>query len=147
MRPHLEYCIQLWSPQYKKDMDLLEQVQRRATKMIRRLEHLSYGERLRELGLSSLEKRRLQGDLIAAFQYLKGSYGKDGDKLFSRACCDRTRGNSFKLKEGRFRLDIRKTFFTMRVVKHWDRLPREVVDAPSLETFKLRLDRALSNLI
>ncbi|KFR07244.1 hypothetical protein Y956_16632, partial [Nipponia nippon] len=55
--------------------------------------------------------------------------------------------NSFKLKEGRFRLDIRKKFFTMRVVKHWNRLCREVVDAPSLETFKARLDRALSNLI
>ncbi|KAK4817017.1 hypothetical protein QYF61_025937 [Mycteria americana] len=72
---------------------------------------------------------------------------KDGDKLFSRACCKRTRGKGFKLKEGIFRLDIRKTFFMMRVVKHWNRLPREVVDAPSLETIKVRLDGALSNLI
>ncbi|KFV44288.1 hypothetical protein N341_12326, partial [Tyto alba] len=55
--------------------------------------------------------------------------------------------NDFKLKEGRFRLDIRKNFFTMRVVKHWNRSPREVVDTPSLETFKARLDRALSKLI
>jgi len=82
-----------------------------------------------------------------AFQHLKGAYKKDGDKLFSRACCDRTRGNGIKLKEGRFRLDIRKKFFRMRVVKHWTRLPREVVGAPPLETFRIRLDGALSNLI
>ncbi|KFW69648.1 hypothetical protein AS28_01016, partial [Pygoscelis adeliae] len=147
VRPHLEYCVQLWSPQYRKDMDLLEQAQRRATKTIRGMEHLSYEERLRELGLFSLERRRLWEDLIAAFQYLNGAYKKDGDKLFSRACCDRTKSNGFKLEEGRFRLDIRKKFFTLRVVKHWNRLPREVVDAPSLETFKVRLDGALSNLI
>jgi len=66
---------------------------------------------------------------------------------FSRACCDRTRSHSFKLREGGFRLGVSKKFFTMRVVKHWHRFPREVVEAPSLETFKARLDRALSNLL
>jgi len=108
---------------------------------------MSYEDRLRELGLFSLEKRRLWGDLIAAFQYLKRAYRKDGEGLFTRGCSDRTRGNGFELKEGRFRLDIRKKFFTMRVVRHWNRLPREAVAAPSLTVFQARLDGALSNLI
>jgi len=99
-------------------MELLEWGQRRVIKMIRELEHLSYEERLRELGLFSLEKRRLQGDLRAAFQHLKGTYNKYVEKLFSQSCSNRTTGNGFKLKEGRFRLYISKKYFTMRVVKH-----------------------------
>ena len=114
--------------------------------MIRGLEYLSYEERLRELGLSSL-KRRLQGDLITAFQYLKGAYKQEGEQLFTRVDSDRTRGNGFKLREGRFRLDIRRKFFTQRVVMHWNRLPKEAVDAPFLEAFKARLDVALGSLV
>jgi len=82
----------------------------------------------------------LLGDLRAAWWYLKGASEKDGNRLFSRACSDRTRGDGVKLKEGRFRLDIRNKFFTMGMVKPWHRFPRDVGDVPSLETFKVRLD-------
>jgi len=146
VRPHLEYCVQLWSPQHKQGMELLEQVRRRATKMIQELEHLSCEERLRELGLFSLEKRRLRGDLRAALQYLKGPTGRMG-KIFAAGPVAIGQGVMVLTERGRFRLDTRKKFFAMRVVKHRHRLPREVVDAPSLETFKARLDGALSNLV
>ena len=112
-----------------------------------RLEHLFYEERLRELDLFNLEKRRLQGDLLVAFQYLKGAYKKEEERLFTRVDSDRTRGNGFKLRQGRFRLDIRRKFFTQRVMTHWNRLPKEAVDAPSLEAFKARLDVALGSLV
>ena len=83
MRPYLEYCVQFLIPQHKKDMELLEQVQRRAMEMIRGLEHLHYEDRLRELGLISLEKRRLHGNLIAAFHNRKGPTGKLGRDFLS----------------------------------------------------------------
>ena len=102
MRPDLEYSVQLWDPYYKKDTDLLELVQRRATKMVKGLEHLPYEEGLKELRFLSLEKRRLWGDLIAPFSICKGGFKKDGEKLFTRARCDKRNGNSFEVKEGRF---------------------------------------------
>ena len=113
----------------------------------RGLEHLSYEERLRELGLFSLEKRRLWGDLIVAFQYLKGMYKQEREPLFMGVGSDRTSGNGLKRRQGRFRLAIRRKFLTQRVVTHWNRLPKEAVDAPSLEAFKARLDVALGSLV
>ena len=116
--------------------------------MSRGLEHLSYEERLRELGLLSSQERRLRGDLTVAFQYLKGAYKQDGERLLTRVGSDRTRGNGFQLRQGRFGLDIRrKKFFTPRVVTHWSRVPKEVVDAPSLDVFKAGLDVALGSLV
>jgi len=109
--------------------------------MIRWMEHLSSEKRP-----FSPEKRRLQGDLIAAFRYLKGAYKRAGEGLLTRACRDRTRSNGFKLKEGVFRVDIRKKFFTMKVVRYWNKLHREVVAAPSMAVFKARLDGVLSNM-
>jgi len=92
--------------QYRREVDLLESVQRRDTKMIQGMKHLFYEDRLKELGLCSLRKRRLWEDLRMACQYLNGGCKKGGDRLFSRVCGDRTRGNGFRLKEGTFRLDV-----------------------------------------
>ncbi|KAK4825073.1 hypothetical protein QYF61_023077 [Mycteria americana] len=124
VRPHLECCVQCWAPHSQRDMEGLERVQRRATELGKGLGHKADGERLRDLGLLSLEKRRLRGDLIALYNCLKGG-----------------------CREGRFRLDIGKFYFTERVVQHWNRLPREVVESPSLGVFKSRLDEVLRDMV
>ncbi|KAK4825512.1 hypothetical protein QYF61_000025 [Mycteria americana] len=136
LRPHLECC---------RDRDTEERVQQRATKMIKGLEHLSYEERLRELGLFSLEKRRLRGDLINVYKYLKWGSKEDGARIFSVVPSDSTRGNGHKLEHRRFPLEIRKHFFTVMVTEHWHGLPREIVKSLSLDTFKSHLDMVLGS--
>ena len=115
--------------------------------MVRGLEHLSYEEWWRELGSFSLAKRRLHGDLLVAFQYLKGAPKQEGEWLFPRVGCDRTCRSSLQGRQGRFKLDLRMKFFPERLVRHWNRLPKEVVDAASLEAFKARLDVARGILV
>ena len=106
-----------------------------------------YEEQLRSLGLFSLEKRKLRGDLITFHSFLVRGSGEAVADLFSSVANDKTCGNGVKLQQGRFRLDIRKRFFTERVVAHWNRLPKDIGTAPSLSEFKKRLDCALSHMV
>jgi len=129
-------------------MDVLEAVQQRATKMMMKgLDHMSYDERLRELGLFHLEKRRPGGNLIDVYKHLKGGCKEEGAKFLSLVPSDRTRGDGHKLKHRRFPLNTRKPFSAVRATECWNRLPGEVVESPSLEILKIFLDMALGNLL
>ncbi|KAF7244542.1 Exoglucanase-2, partial [Varanus komodoensis] len=142
VRPHLEYCVQFWAPRFKKDAGKLERVQRRATKMIQCLETLPYEERLRELGIEDWGG----GDMISLYKYLEGCHKEEAQDLFLLRPGCRTQNNQFKLQQPRFRLNIRKSFLTVRAIRQWNQLPREVVGSPSLETFKKKLDSLLRGM-
>ena len=116
VRPHLEYCIQAWRPYRKKDIDTLERIQRRATKIIPLLKNLSYEERLMECGLTTLETRRLRGDQIEVFKILNGCENIDSNMFFSLKKDSRSRRHEVKLVKDQCRLDIRKYSFSQRTV-------------------------------
>ena len=144
VRPQLEYCVQAWRPYLKKDIEKIERVQRRATKLISECSKLSYEERLKFTGLPTLEARRNRGDLIEVFKMLKGFSKVDYKHYFQLVDNSITRGNKYKLAKSRSRLDIRKYFFSQRVVNEWNKLPDSVVEAESVNSFKNKYDSYVS---
>ena len=148
VRPHLEYANTAWSPQFKKDATPLENIQRRATRMVPELHELEYEQRLKALNLPSLCYRRRRGDLIEVYKFKHKMY-KDiegsTEKLLPSKQYEATRGNKFKLEKQGGRLDIRKKFFSLRVHDAWNALPENIANAPSLDAFKRRLDRAVAD--
>ncbi len=147
VRPHIEYAHQVWSPHKKMDIDTIENMQRRATKLIPGMDNLSYIERLKKLKLPTLSYRRTRGDMIEVFKLLNNMYYYDSTNLLTLrdTSSTYTRGNSKKLYKTRPRLDIRKYSFSNRVVDTWNSLPDEVVCAETIFTFEKRLDRHWEN--
>ena len=147
VRPHLEYANSVWCPYRKKDIEAIENVQRRATKMLPNLSNLSYTERLRKLKLPSLRFRRLRGDMIETFKILSGIFDKRvTEEMFELTPIDSsTRGHKYKIVKQRCRLDQRKNYFTNRVVDTWNNLPESVVSAKTVKSFENRLDKVWEN--
>ena len=146
VRPHLEYAVQFWSPSLRKDIERLEAVQARATKLIPSIRHLGYVRRLERLNLYSLEKRRLRGQLIETFKMLKGVNNIDYKHLFTFSN-NRTRSNGWKLELKRFNTSQCGNFFTYKIAPIWNRLPAEAVNNASVEQFKIELDKVIDTLI
>jgi ribonucleases P/MRP protein subunit RPP40 len=140
VRPQLEYCAQVWSPHYKKDVECLEKIQRRATCLVRGFQKMKYEQRLKELELMTLQQRRKRGDLIETYKIMSGLERVEASKFFTRAGTVHLRGNSLKMYKKQARIDVRRCFFSMRVVEEWNKLPEVVVKAENIEMFKRRLD-------
>ncbi len=141
VRPHLEYCIQAWRPYLKQDIEKLEKIQHRATKCIPKLKHLSYEERLKECGLTTLETRRMRGDMIEVFKIIKQFDNVASDKFFTLSNIGRTRGHYLKVNKVNSRLDVRKYSFSQRIVNDWNKLPTNCVEAVTVNQFKNRIDK------
>ena len=139
VRPVIEYGFPAWSPLYQKDIDSIEAVQRRATRLVPGFCDFSYEDRLRRLDLPSLTYRRARGDMIYVYKYLHGDVSSHAC-LFQLSSITFTRGHKFKLLKPRALTFLQLKFFTQRVIEHWNLLPDFVVSAPSLNCFKNRLD-------
>ena len=144
VRPHLEYCIQAWSPYLRKDIDMLEKIQRRATKLIPGLRDLRYEERLKECGLTTLETRRLRGDQIEVFKILNGYENIDSNIFFEIKESKITRGHNYTLVKKQSRLDVRKYSFSQRTINVGNKLSTDCVHASSVNMFKNGIDRCLA---
>ena len=143
IRPHLEYAVQSWSPYLRKDINLLEQVQRRATSIVPELWGLSYEDRLRALGLTTLEDRRLRGDLIEVYKMTHGLNNIDYTQFFTLHPEGQgavTRGHQLKLSLPHIRTEKRRNFFSIRVIQHWINLPAAVINSQNLNAFKTNYD-------
>ena len=143
VRPHLEYCIQAWNPHLRKDVYMLEKIQRRATKLIPELRDLTYEERLKECGLSTLETRRLRGDQIEVFKILNGYENIDSNIFFEIKESKITRGHNYTLVKKQSRLDVRKYSFSQRTINVWNNLSTDCVHASSVNMFKNKIDKYL----
>ena len=146
VRPHLEYAVSVWSPNLIKDIDRLERVQRRATKLIPNIRNKSYENRLKQMNLFSLKKRRLRGDLIQVFKVLKGIDNVKAENLFTLNT-NQTRNNGLKLTGRRFNLEVGRNNFANRVVNEWNKLPAEAVECNTVRSFKIQLDKHLSKML
>jgi ribonucleases P/MRP protein subunit RPP40 len=145
VRPHLEYCTAAWSPHYVKDKVLLERIQHRFTRMVPGLRHLDYMERLRRLGLWTLEERRNRADVLEVFKMLRGLSSVPFGEFFEVDASGRTRGHSVKLVRHHCRLDVRQHFFSERVINRWNRLDQTAVESRTLNAFKTNLTRLRDN--
>ena len=143
VRPHLEYCIQVWKPHIKQDILLLESIQRRATKLIPSLRNKPYEDRLKELGMYTLEYRLLRGDLIEMFKIFSGRDRIDINRFFKLRENSGNRGHKWTISKPRCNTDLRKYFFSHRVVNSWNNLPDVVIESTSLNNFKNNLDKHL----
>ena len=141
VRPHLGYASVIWSSLYKKEKIMLENSQRRATRLIPSLKGLSYPERLRRLGLPTLEYRRGRADVVEVYKILNKIDLVNKEKLFQMAAYRSTRGHPFKLFKRRARINVRANSFSLKVIDNWNMLPASVVTAPSIESFKSRLNK------